>query len=197
MKRSQKINMSRMRKTWQYRAKVLPSLAVLATGSSLSGCGGEDVEVFSNLGDCQNRHPQRSQECRYAYDQALAQANEFGPRYIKQSDCEFDFGEDYCREQFSGHRVWFMPYMSGFAMSNKDYRRSTSLFSSQKRSSPLYKKWISSQGNVVGKQRFGAQSLSSQAFKHKSGAKRVFSRGGFGKLAASKARSGGSFSRGG
>nr|WP_243749608.1 DUF1190 domain-containing protein [Pseudoteredinibacter isoporae] len=186
-----------MRKSWQYRSKILPSLAVLATGGSLSGCGGEDVEVFSTLGDCENRYPLRSQECRYAYDRALAQANNFGPRYLKEADCEFDFGQGECREQSSDNRVWFMPYMSGFAMHDDDYRRSTSLFSSKRRSSPLYKKWVSSQGNILGKQRFGAQSLSSHAFTHKSGSRKIFSKGGFGKLAASKARSGGSFSRGG
>lgn len=196
MKRSKNVDLSRMRKAWHYRAKLAPSLAIIAAGGCLGGCG-EDVEVFSTLGDCESRYPLRSEECRYSYQQALQDADRYGPRYTKESDCEFDFGQDACRERELDSRVWFMPYMSGFAMHDDDYRRSAPLFSSRKRGSPLYKKWVNSQGSILGRQQFGPQNFSSSAFNKGSSSQRIFGRGGFGKLAASKARSGGSFSRGG
>lgn len=196
MKRSKAINLSRMRKGWQHRSKLAPSLAMIAAGGSLTGCG-EDAEVFSNLADCSNRYPLRSNECQFAYDRALQQATRYGPRYPREGDCEYDFGNDSCEERSYNNRVWFMPRMSGFAMLDRDYRSSTSLFTSKRRGSVFYKKWVNSSGHIIGKQQFGPQTYSSSDLNPKPSNQRVFGRGGFGKLAASKVRSGGSFSRGG
>ena len=188
MKRSQAINLTRMRKaSGVFALKPLAFCVAL-----LVGCGSnteEQADIFKNLEECKTAYPDLSAQCEIAFNNALASAEATAPKYNSQEDCAADFGADRCiQRQHSDGQSWFMPAMAGFmlgrALDSGRYQ-SAPMFTSSNYSSPYYNRWTTVDGNHYGN--YGSRSqvrVDRSAFKPKPTVTKTISRGGFGSKAA-------------
>lgn len=204
MKRTKSINLERMRKV--SRQFHLAPLSVAFAGMTLAGCSDtRKAVVFTDVEQCTAENPDLEQECRAAYEEALAKAEKTAPKYRSMRDCESDFGSHTCiNTQSSQSSNIFMPAMAGFmfarAIDNNRYANryeNNPVFTSNAYRSPLYGHWVSSDGYRYGSNRTRKVTVDSGAFKPKPKVTRTMSRGGFGSTVAAKSSWGGSSSRGG
>lgn len=189
MKRSRSINLDKMRKRSSQAAKPL-ALAIAASG--LAACGGssKEAQIYADAEHCKNENPNLLQECETAYQQALKTAEESGPKYGSQRDCESDFGNYNCQRVSSGNN-WFVPLMTGYMLANVvdsigGGYRGAPLFSSRSPYSPYYNRWTTVDGYDYGYKRYGTVRTSSKAFDPKPKVSKTISRGGFGSTASAK-----------
>ncbi|TKB44268.1 DUF1190 domain-containing protein [Thalassotalea mangrovi] len=199
MKRSQSINLGRMRKI--SAAKVIKPLAVVAGVSTLTACGNDQqATVYKDLDHCAIDNPGLEEQCQSAYQQALQEAEQSGPKYPRQHLCEEEFGSGRCYQYTmnNGQNV-FVPLMAGFLFSQfMDNRyRSAPLYTSYSYHSPFYGYWSSVDGKRYGRAKYGKTKVNKKAFDAKPKVTRTISRGGFGSKVAASSSFRGSSSRGG
>ncbi|CAA0081103.1 Uncharacterised protein [BD1-7 clade bacterium] len=197
MKRSKSINLQRMRKTATPLATGVAATTLVACG------GGQEAEVFANVEQCTDAHPELRSQCETAYEKALQQAADSGPKYSSMYDCSADFGNDNCRSYQHGSSNWFVPAMGGFlfaqAIDNRRHYHSSPVYTSYSRYSPYYGRWSTVDGRDYGRARYGSKvRVGNDTFKPKPKVTRTISRGGFGSSVSAKSSWGGSrSSRGG
>lgn len=191
MKRTQAINLQRMRKTFKPRLK---PLFVAVSSVMLVSCGGDvDVEVYESVAQCVAANPLDALDCQEAYNHALAESYRTGPKYQTEPPCEEEFGDNECIPYNAVSDRWFIPQMAGFLYYGDDDwdldYRSSPLYSSKSRRSPAYGKWISADGVTFGTKRYGPITVNKSSFKLKPTTTRTMSRGGFGLSVASRSSS--------
>ncbi len=202
MKRTQSINLERMRKRRisPYSFKPL-ALAVAAITLVACSSNTREAKIYKNVAHCVDDNPELEQECEVAYQQALAQSARSGPKYSREAICFEEFGPNNCVPYAAPNgQNWFMPAVAGFMLAQALDRRSyvsSPLYTSYSPFSPLYGRWSTVDGNSYGKQRYGSIRVGEDAFKPKPAVTRTISRGGFGSTVAAKSSWGGSSSRGG
>ncbi|GGB40276.1 membrane protein [Oceanisphaera marina] len=169
-----------------------PVSAAIAGSVLLSACGQNDteVQVYQSPDDCSNSNPELAEQCRAAYQQALAESAETAPKYDSRNDCEADFGGGSCTPyQYQGNS-WFMPAMAGFMfgrMLNGNRYAHTPVYSSRNPYSPYYGQWTTANGQRLGKASYGKRmSVGKDALAPKPKVTRTISRGGFGSAAQAK-----------
>lgn len=188
-KRSNVINLRRMRKAFR-----LSPLAV-AIPLILVGCQEAELpaQLYQTAEECIADNPSAADVCNQMYQRALAEAAETAPRFTNQQDCEYEFGAEQCQQATDqSGSSFFMPFMAGMMVSRllspSPYYQP--MFSSYSRNSPYRYRWFDSRGKVVG--RFGDKNfrMNRSFFDSRPKYSRAFERGGFGKMAASRASSG-------
>lgn len=148
-KRSKNINLNAMRKV-----NPLKPIALGAATFMLGACGTDDVaSIYIDADDCSSDNPSFSAECQATYEAALQDAQDTGPKYETQADCEYDFGANACQQQNTSQGSFFMPLMAGYMLGNlmSGSRRYTPMYTSNSRNSPLRNRWFTSNGQNVGK----------------------------------------------
>ncbi|TLU61501.1 DUF1190 domain-containing protein [Thalassotalea litorea] len=199
MKRSQSINLSRMRKV--STSKLVKPLAVVAGVTTLTACGNDqEAIVYKDLDHCIGSNPELEQQCETAYQNALKEAQQSGPKYPRKPLCEEEFGSGRCYQySMNNGQSVFVPLMAGFLFSQyMDNRyRSAPLYTSYSYHSPFYGYWSSVDGHKYGRARYGKTKVNKKAFDAKPKVTRTISRGGFGSKVAASSSFRGSSSRGG
>ncbi|MFP8966850.1 DUF1190 domain-containing protein [Pokkaliibacter sp. CJK22405] len=195
MKRSQSINLSRMRKQ---PSLTLAKLATAVAGVSLlAGCSdsNENSTVYNNVDSCAQDNPGMAAECQAAYEKAKEEAVRTAPKFETQGDCEAQFGQ--CTTyQNNGHN-WFMPLMAGFMISRAlDHitdRRSAPVFTGY---GGMYGGYYGANGRRYGDVRQGPTKVSvpKSTYDPKPTVTRTIDRGGFGSTASAKSSWGSSSS---
>lgn len=191
MKRSGFINLDRMRKGARQSGKPL-ALAVAA--ALLGGCGGtEEVDIYTSLQECLQKQLGEAQLCETAFREALQEAEQTAPKYATREDCEYEFGEQNCVTTEQQGRSWFMPAMAGFmlgrALSGGD--RVAPLYQSSQLRSPMYGKWVGSDGQIIANGDQRQARVTPDSFRPKPVSAAPLSRGGFGTQAAARSSWGG------
>ena len=185
-KRSEKINLGRMRKSFLPKPLALGVATVF-----LSACADnrQDATVYRTVQDCVDENPEFAQECQSAYQDALAEAERTGPKYASQRDCEYEFGSNQCRYVESGSGSWFMPFMAGYMLSDllSPRRYSTQpMYTSYSRYSPLRYRWMAADGYDYGDIRKKNFKVGKNAFTPKPAVTKTIKRGGFGSSVRAK-----------
>lgn len=203
MKRSQSINLQRLRKSpGRYAVKPLV-LAVAA--ATLVSCGNKTQQaiIYKDVHQCVSDNPTLEIECQMAYDQAVQKSLESGPKYDSRKQCDSEFGDNNCIP-YAGPsgQSWFVPAIAGFMfgqmLNNPSYYHSAPLYTSYSRYSPFYDNWVTVDGDSFGRRRYGYTTVSTDVFKPKPAVTKTMSRGGFGSTVAAKSSWGsGSSKKGG
>jgi uncharacterized protein YgiB involved in biofilm formation len=195
-KRSQSINLSRMRKSFSVKPLALGMAAIF-----LSACGDkQDAAVFTSVDDCTKANPESAQQCKTAYEDALKDAERTGPKYNSQRDCESEFGANQCNYVQRGSSSFFMPFMAGYMLSNLMSPRgyySRPMFTSYSRNSSYRNRWVGADGYDFGDNRRRTMRVSEKALKPKPTVSKTMSRGGFGSSVRAKSSWGSSSKKGG
>ncbi len=194
-KRSQLINLARMRKYFAPRPIALSVAAIM-----LTACGDQqEATIYTNEADCADANPGHEAECKAAFEQAVADAERTAPKYNSMSDCEYEFGYDRCRAVNNSSGSFFMPFMAGYMLSNllsPGPYYSQPMFTSYSRYSPYRNQWITTDGRSYGNLSNRHYRVDKDVFKPKPTVNRTMKRGGFGSSVRAKS-SWGSSSRGG
>ncbi|WP_088332395.1 DUF1190 family protein [Lacimicrobium sp. SS2-24] len=184
-KRSSGINLNRMRKGFAVKP-----LAIGVATVMLSACGNrQEASVYTSPDDCIDDNPEFAQQCRAAYEQALQEAARTAPKYNSAQDCEYDFGQQQCRQVETNSGSFFMPFMAGYMLSNLMSPRgyySQPLFTSYSPYSSYRNRWITSDGYDYGSLRNRNLRVGEDAFKKKPAVTRTIKRGGFGSTVRAK-----------
>lgn len=191
MKRSKHINLDRMRKR-PLRSSALPVAAAVTV--SLQGCSsGEPAHVMQSITECKLKFPEQASECEYAYENAVARSDAYGPSYHREQDCEEEFGYGQCDRQGG----FFTPFMAGYLLSSaRGFRNSAPVYTSKSFYSPFRDKWVNGKGQILGNANQSVVKVGPDAFDMDGRNRKTLRRGGFG----SKVRalsSGSGYSRGG
>nr|WP_136250215.1 DUF1190 domain-containing protein [Ningiella ruwaisensis] len=184
MKRSCRINLSRMRKSVS-----LAPLSLGLAGIFLSGCADnrDDAQLFTSIDDCTNGYPGLRDVCTTTYQQALKDAEETGPKYDTEYDCEYDFGPNQCREENTIFGSFYMPLMAGYLVGNMVSRRPfyQPMYTSYSRYSPLRNRWFTPDGLDLGDIRKRNFKVKRSIFDKRPFNTSTLKRGGFGQMAKS------------
>lgn len=222
MKRTQSINLERMRKRSRSESDTDAKLecaevvnkkgsakpiAVSLAATTLVACGSNTQEaiVYQDVKDCSRDNPELAWECESAYQKAVAESLKSGPKYANEQECTAEFGRNNCvpysHYGYDSGNNWFVPLMAGFMFSQVlnsgggyGYY-SSPLYTSYSRHSPYYGNWSSVDGRNYGKRHYGKVTVSKKAFEPKPAVTKTMSRGGFGSKVAAKSNWGGSSSR--
>lgn len=194
MKRSQSVLLPLIQRTSSL--SFIRPLSLGITGLLLSACGESELSsvVASSVDDCVSSTSLDFEQCDIAYEQALEEAKKTGPSFFNEQDCEFEFGPDGCYQDEGSN--YFFPMMAGYLIADKlfdrkkrKYRGSyTPVFGYKKKGSKFYNNYMFADGNSLGSMRKQSFKVSKDAFKPKPSFSRTVSRGGFGQVAAQKAR---------
>lgn len=195
IKRSRSINLAAMRKSFSVKP-----IALGVTAIFLSACGDkQEATIYTQPEDCINDNPEFAQQCKAAYEQAIAEAERTGPKYNSQRDCEYEFGSNQCHAVNNSSGSFFMPFMAGYMLSNilspSGYRYQP-MFTSYAPYSPYRNRWIGSDGYDFGDYRRRNMRVGEKAFKPKPTINKTMKRGGFGSSVRAKS-SWGSSKKGG
>jgi uncharacterized protein YgiB involved in biofilm formation len=190
MKRSQSINLARMRKASGVFA--LKPLALCVATLFAAGCDSpeQQADIFKTLDECKSTYPDLGAQCEMAFNEALHKAQDTAPKYGTLDDCVAEFGADRCvKQEKSDGSSWFMPAMAGFMLARAldDRRYDTApMFTSSHYGSRYYNRWSTVDGYTYGDYRQGRMStrVGSDTFKPKPAVTKTISRGGFGSKAA-------------
>lgn len=89
-------------------------------GMVLSGCE-DDPEVaaktFASVDACAADASYSWEACNEAFTKAKAEHEQYGPRYESKALCEEEFGPGQCETGASGGSSFFMPFMTGYLVS--------------------------------------------------------------------------------
>ena len=194
MKRSKKLRLDLMSK--QTAAKVTVTPMALAIAASLAGCSSneEQAQVVKSVADCVQNTSYTEEQCKVAYENALAESERTAPKYDSVSACESEFGANQCHQSSSGG--WFMPFMAGYLVSS-----ALDSFSRDRHYSPVYVYGgsgynngyvMTGNGSVVGRPGDRYVNVSRDTLnKPLPTVNKTISRGGFGSQAAAKSNWGG------
>jgi uncharacterized protein YgiB involved in biofilm formation len=194
-KRTQHIDLNRMRKSFS-----LKPIAIGVTSIFLAACGSQrqDAVVYSDVQDCVNENPDAVQQCTFAYEEALREAARTAPKYNSEYDCEYEFGNNQCRELQTQSGSFFMPFMAGYMVANilspRPYYQP--MFTSYSRYSPYRYHWIGADGYDFGDSKRKRLKVRDSAFDKKPAVTRTISRGGFGSSVRAKSNWGSKSSKG-
>ncbi len=194
MKRTRSIDLASLRKA--DKSFVLKPAAVGVMAATLSACGDSEVaNIYPNVMECAMDNPEFVELCRMAYEDALQEAAEASPKYLREDDCEEDFGLERCVPYASHAGNWFMPAMAGFLFAQviddmdfdlkkkKKKRYASALFLPTSRRSPVFGNWVSATGQSYGAYNTRQVKVSSKAFAPKPKVTSTTKRGGFGSMA--------------
>ncbi|MCV2403177.1 DUF1190 domain-containing protein [Marinomonas sp. C2222] len=194
MKRSKQINIAIMRKELIVRPLLKP-VALAVASITLVACGNEeDVKVASSVDDCVSKTDLTQEQCEVAYQKALEEAARTAPRYNSLSACGIEFGQRYCHQSPDG---FFVPYMSGFMVSNAfhhGYVYNPVFYYRNSRSS-YHGRVMLSDGTVIGSAGRSSYKVPKSTLSSKPTPTRTVSRGGFGSVASAKSNWGGGKSK--
>lgn len=192
MKRTKKINLSRMRKGGNSLASYAIKPAALGVAvAGLVGCsGGRDAYIYETVSQCVNDHPSKFGSCESAYMQALNKSRSSGKKFSDIEGCEKVYGSKGCEP----YRSSFVPLMSGFMFSPYHSRGYYPVYTSSYHNSPYYNRWGTMDGSYYPK---STGSKSNKSNRKVALTQRTVSRGGFGSTVSAKSSWGGSSSRGG
>ncbi|TKB51680.1 DUF1190 domain-containing protein [Ferrimonas aestuarii] len=195
MKRSKGVLTPRFKKRLS-----VPTASAVAVSLTLTGCSPEPMQetaqVYKDVTECIQVNPDQAQLCESVFGEALAIAEETAPQFASLADCELEFGADQCmaggsdNDNADSGGGWFMPMMYGYMLGNmlsgsKRYKTAP-VYSSKNRRSPMYGKLVTGAGNTVGRAGDRIVRTSPSNFTPQKATK-VSSRGGFGKIAQTKA----------
>ncbi|WP_137168670.1 DUF1190 family protein [Salinimonas lutimaris] len=197
-KRTRTIDLGRMRKHFAVKPLALGVASVL-----LSACSNDrqPAQVYTSVDECSSDNPDATSQCQAAYQQAVDEASRTSPKFSSEYDCEYEFGQNQCRQVTNESGSFFMPFMAGFMVSqllspNRYY--SQPLFTSYSPYSPFRSRWVSADGYVFdGDIRKRNYRVSPSQFKPKPAVTRTMSRGGFGSSVRAKSSWGSSSRSGG
>jgi uncharacterized protein YgiB involved in biofilm formation len=194
-KRSQQINLARMRKSFSVKPLALGIAAIF-----LAACGEEkqDATIYTNADDCSTANPGMQEQCQTAFANAVAEAERTGPKYDSVNACETDFGANQCHYVRSDSGSFFMPFMAGYMLSNLLSPRgyySQPMFTSYSPYSPYRNRWVGTDGYDFGDNRQRNVRVNQDAFKPKPTVSKTMSRGGFGSSVRAKSSWGKSSSK--
>lgn len=201
-KRSQHIALPAMRKWFALRP-----LAVSMSVVFLSACGEEPevANIYTSVDECSSSNPNYMQECKVAYQEAKDEALRTGPKFLAQSDCEYEFGQDNCEyvankenpentqnssnnNAQSSSGSFFMPLMAGYMMGNMFSGRnrgySQPMYTSYSRNSSYRGRWFGATGKDYGGLGNRTAKVYRSDFKPKPTVNNTVKRGGFGKSVA-------------
>ena len=194
MKRTRAIDLNSLRKA--DKSFVLKPAAVGVMAATLSACGDSEVaNIYPNVMECAMDNPEFVELCQMAYEEALEEAAETSPKYIREDDCEADFGLNSCDTYSNYGGTWFMPAMAGFLFAQviddidfdlkkkKKKRYYSPLFLPKNRKSPVFGNWVSATGKSYGAFNTKKVKVSSKAFAPKPRVTQTTKRGGFGNMA--------------
>lgn len=194
-KRTKQINLSQMRKAF-----ALKPLAIGVAGILLTGCGEEkqQADIYTNVDECINDHPDAADVCRTAYQNALDEASRTGPKYSTQNDCEYEFGNNQCQYVQTQSGSFFMPFMAGYMVSSllspRPYYQP--IYTSYSPYSSYRSRWVTADGHIFdGDVRKRNYSVPKSVYKPKPTVSRTIKRGGFGSSVRAKSSWGSSSSR--
>lgn len=196
MKRTKNIRLASFRKK---PARFALKPLVVAVAALTVGCSSKKQETIlvANAEDCLAKTKMTAEQCKAAYQKALAEAERTGPRYGSLGHCEEEFGRDQCRKS----NGYFMPFMTGFLVASVLDNRSSSYYhhpAYHYRDYPYRDRIILSDGTVLGSSRSRTYEVPEKKMKTPMPkASRTVSRGGFGSKAAAKSSWGGGKSAGG
>jgi uncharacterized protein YgiB involved in biofilm formation len=195
LKRSRSINLSRMRKNFAVKPLALGVAAIF-----LAACGEEkqDATIYTNADECAAANPSLAEQCKSAYQDALAEAQRTGPKYASSNDCEAEFGANQCHVVRQESGSFFMPFMAGYMLSNLMSPRgyySQPMYTSYSPYSSYRNRWVGSDGYDFGDQRQRNMRVNKEAFKAKPAVTKTMSRGGFGSSVRAKSSWGSSSSK--
>mgnify|MGYP000147377178 CR=1 FL=1 len=196
MKRTKKINLSRMRKS--NASFALKPVAWSIAAASVVGCSSSnnDAYIYKTVDECVNDHASKWRQCETAYSKALAKARRDGKHFSDRTSCEAGFGENSC-EYYNGT---FTPMMTGFMFSPYHSRGYYPVYSSNYRGSPYYGRWGTLDGDYYPRTTTSTTVSGggiSKSDRKVTLTKKTMSRGGFGSTVSAKSSWGGSSSRGG
>ena len=195
MKRTRAINLESMRKN-KRRFCLKPlviSMAAIAMGCSQK----QETLLVKSTAECQQKTSLNAQQCKAAYQEALAEAERTGPRYSRESYCEEEFGRDQCTR---GNHGYFVPLMTGFLVATAINNIGSNYYHpAYTYRGPLQRdRLILSDGTVLGKSGSRTYDVSDSKLKSKMPkATRTVSRGGFGSKASARSSWGGGSRSGG
>jgi uncharacterized protein YgiB involved in biofilm formation len=195
LKRSRSINLTRMRKSFTVKPLAL-GIAVIF----LAACGEEkqDAIIYTNADECADANPNMVEQCKTAYQEAIAEAQRTGPKYNSARDCEAEFGANQCQVVRQESGSFFMPFMAGYMLSNLMSPRgfnSQPMYTSYSPYSSYRNRWVGSDGYDFGDQRQRKMRVNKDALKAKPAVTKTMSRGGFGSSVRAKSSWGSSSSR--
>lgn len=201
MKRSQYINLDKMRKK-KPSLPLLRPLTLAIASITLAACSNhkEEAKVVSSVQDCTANTSLTIEQCQVAYKKAEEEAARTAPRYNSRSQCEEDFGYHQCVPSQSSNT--FMPLLTGFlignALSNNGGYASNPVYRYRNPSSSYRDSIVTGSGSIIGKPGQRSYRVDESALKPTPRAKaaRTMSRGGFGSIASAKSSWGGGKSRG-
>ncbi|NVK72177.1 MAG: DUF1190 domain-containing protein [Oceanospirillaceae bacterium] len=200
MKRSQYINLDKMRKK-KPSLPFLRPLTLAIASITLAACSDneEEAKVVSSVQDCTANTSLTLEQCQVAYKKAEEEAARTAPRYNSRSQCEEDFGYHQCVSSQSSNT--FMPLLTGFlignALSNGGYT-SNPVYRYRNPNSSYRDSIVTGSGSIIGKPGKRSYKVDKSVLKPKPSAKadRTISRGGFGSVASAKSSWGGGKSKG-
>jgi uncharacterized protein YgiB involved in biofilm formation len=197
LKRSRSINLSAMRKGFSAKPLALGIAAIC-----LAACGKEPEQaaIYTDVDDCQNSNPEFAEQCRLAYEDAVAEAQRTGPKYNSARDCEYEFGPNQCQYVSNQSGSFFMPFMAGYMLSNLMSPRGYNyrpMFTSYSRYSPYRNRWIGADGYDFGDYRRKSVRVGKNTFKSQPTVNKTIKRGGFGSSVRAKSSWGSSSKKGG
>ncbi|MFS1537746.1 MAG: DUF1190 family protein [Candidatus Phlomobacter fragariae] len=207
IKRTKNINQEAFRKSWRtYR--LAPVALAISTVFMLSACeqSDETVSLYTNAEDCAQKNPAKSEQCSFAYKNALQEAAKTAPKYTTREDCIAEFGEEKCtqsstqtetqagltsKNQASGQSGSFwMPLMTGYMMGHLMGAGAAvsaqPLFSSNNPASATNGKFVDASGKNYGPAVAGGRTITvpPSALAPKPATTTTITRGGFGESAA-------------
>ncbi len=189
MKKTRSVTLGRMRKSWRPFAQ--STLSVAVASAILSGCSdaSEKAVVYQKVEDCISDNPSFAEQCRAAYQYALAEASRTGPKYKNETECSQEFGAGSCVQTSQN---WFMPAMTGFMfarmLNNDRPYYSQPMYSSRYPGSIFYDRWVTADGYDYGSSRYSRSStrIEKKEMKPKPATTKTISRGGFGSTVSAK-----------
>lgn len=122
--------------------KVALTTLIAASAFSLQACGTSagdwsdanavDAYPYASVAQCAADGRVPEQECREAYNQALADDSQSAPRFDSLDLCEDQFGTGQCQQRVAGGGSFWTPLLAGFLISEvvdeigdrRRYRRS-------------------------------------------------------------------------
>ncbi|WJG08443.1 DUF1190 family protein [Aliiglaciecola sp. LCG003] len=185
-KRSAQITLPMIRKHF-----ALKPLTVGVVGVLLAACSDnrQEATVYTNEQDCKDANPEQAQTCVTAYKQALAEAERTAPKYNSQGDCESEFGPNQCRYVERNSSSFFIPFMTGYMISNllsPNRYQYQPLFTSYSPYSSYRHRWVGADGYDYGDIRKRNYKVKPDAFKPKPTVSKTIKRGGFGSSVRAK-----------